>query len=613
MEEFLYLEADEEITSVIDKLRGLEAKSVGLVAPKGSTIAQSLVSLKLLQKEAKKLGKQTALVTSDDVGRNLAAQIGLPVYADVKSSRPLVIDSKVDEEMSREPIEIDMREKPRGQEDYSRQKAHNREGQEDSEAGVGQEQQEKLPKDFTIHRYDEREEESTEPSEIQTGHARPIAEDVEPISRDRDTDEEHFVKRPIGDLKDYSQRQEIEDSRPVRHQDIQNQRLRNKKNGARQLIITIASVIGVVAFAILADLSLAKLVVNLKIEADPIDKTVEIKVEKDRAQVDIDAGIIPGLQVVKENDVEETIAATGEKDAGEKAKGIISFKNESGVDETIASGSTIKSTSSVEFTLDSDVTVPKAALNSAGDKVLGQASGAITAKEAGTQGNMSASTIYAIVGKSKITAGGATTGGVTKKIKIVTKKDIENAKEELKNKNSSSLIEEAKNDNKDKIFLDDAGTLDLSDYQASKNINDEADEFVVKGKLSYTTLVFSGADLKQASVGQVEKTLDEDKGLVSTESDQLVPTIKEQKVGQGYLLLNSQIKSHVGPKIDMKQQALSWRGKAIKKVKEIAGSVSGVEVGSVELKPTWALPIAPIIYKNITINVEYSPKSGSGS
>ena len=51
MDEILYLEPDEEITSVVDKLKGLEANSVGLVAPKGSSIVQSLVSLKLLQKQ----------------------------------------------------------------------------------------------------------------------------------------------------------------------------------------------------------------------------------------------------------------------------------------------------------------------------------------------------------------------------------------------------------------------------------------------------------------------------------------------------------------------------------------------------------------------------------
>lgn len=603
MEEFLYLEADEEITSVIDKLRGLEAKSVGLVAPRGSMIAQSLVSLKLLQKEAKKFGKQIALVTSDEVGRNLAAQVGLSVYADVKSSKPLEINPGLDES-SKKPIEIDMRERAKQPDDKNSNPDDKSARAEKAEEALDEEP---LPKDFTMHRYDEPREAAQTVQEV-VDEPQPKAEE----RHDTSANEEHFIKRPVGDLKDYSRRQEVEDSRPVRYQEVKRGSSRSTSN-KKPVIIAIFSVVAVVLLAIIADLTLSRLTVVLNVKADPIDKTVEVRVEKDRSQIDADAGIIPGTEITKEKDVEATITSTGEKNAGEAAKGIIAFKNESGVDEPISAGSTIVSSNSVEFTLDSDITVPKASLNSAGDKVLGQVSGAITAKEAGTQGNMSSSTVYAVRGKSKITATGATTGGVTKKVKIVTKTDIEKGKQKLQDDNLQALISEAKDSNKDKVFLDDAGSVELTDYQAGSSVNDEADQFTVKGKLSYSVLVFSQADLADISAQEVEKTLSEGEGLARTDSDQIIPTVKEAQISQGYLVISSEVKSHVGPKIDMEEQALSWRGKQIKRVKEIAGSIEGVEVSSVELKPSWALPIAPIIYKHIDINVEYSPKSDSGS
>jgi|GEM_PF-871133 len=613
MEEFLYLEADEEITSVIDKLKGLESKSVGLVAPKGSMIAQSLVSLKLLQKEANKQSKQIAIVTSDEVGRNLAAQVGLDVYADVKSTKPLDISSDPGS-LSKEPIEIDIRDEGKGEPRKSKSEGVKETSQTEPV------EEEKLPKDFTIHRYDEKED--VEDINAATQEIEAEEESIEPeksetvasvVPEHIGKSENEFVKRPVGDLKDYSKRQEIEDSRPIRYQDIKQEKTRDRKViKAKPYVLGILGIIVLASLVLLADLLFAKLTVNLKVEADSIDKTVEVKVEKDRPKSDLDAGIIPGIQVVKEKDVEASIDSTGEKDLGEKAKGIIAFKNESGTDEKILAGSSVRSSSSVEFTLDSEVTVPKASLNSDGDKVLGQASGAITAKEPGTQGNMAASTTYAVVGKSKISASGATTGGVTRKVKIVTKSDIERGKRELQNKNSDALIEEAKSD-KTKVFLDDAGSIELSDYQASKNVNDEADKFVAKGKLRYTTLVFSSDDLKEASIKQVEKTLDQEKGLVTTDSDKISPSIKENQINIGALLLNSQVLSHVGPKIDMKQQAMSWRMKPIKKIKEIAGAIQGVELGSIDLSPQWALPVAPIINKNIKINVEYSPKTDSSN
>lgn len=609
MEEFLYLEADEEITSVIDKLKGLESKSVGLVAPKGSMIAQSLVSLKLLQKEAKRLGKQIAVVTSDEVGRNLASRVGLDVYADVKSSKPLNIDPG-DDGLSKDPIEIDMREKGVD----SKEKTSGPQDQGSVKPVAEEEDHAPLPKDFTLHRYDEAANESLqEPKNEMSSEPNPSDEEVVTSGVEESSEVESFVKRPVGDLSEYSRRREIEDARPVRYEEVKSANQKKKKAPkVKPYVLAVLALVVLCSLVVLVDLLFAKLTVALKVEADPIEKTVEVKAEKDRPKVDLESGTIPGFSVTKEKDVEISVDATGEKDMGEKAKGIITFKNESGVDEKLGSGTSVKSSNSVEFTLDSEVTVPKASLNSSGDKVLGQVSGAITAKDPGSQGNMNASTTYAIVGKSKITASGSTSGGITKKVKVVTKNDIERGKKELQNKNADSLINDVKSD-KTKTFLDEAGNLELLDYQANKNAGDEAGKFVAKGKLRYTTLAFADSDLKEAATKQVEKTLEDEKGLVATDSDKFEPSLKENQINIGTLLLSVKVTSHVGPKIDMKKQAMSWRMKPIKTVKQIVSEVKGVEVGSIELQPRWALPIAPIINKNIKINVEYSPKSNSGS
>jgi len=84
MDRVIYLESDEEITSVLDKLKTVAEKSVILVVPKGSTLLQSLVNLKLLSKKAIELEKEIALITSDKTGRNLASLVGFSVYSDIK-------------------------------------------------------------------------------------------------------------------------------------------------------------------------------------------------------------------------------------------------------------------------------------------------------------------------------------------------------------------------------------------------------------------------------------------------------------------------------------------------------------------------------------------------
>ncbi len=73
----IYLEMDEEVTSVIDKIRKTEFTDVVLVVPKDASISQSVVNLKLIKRKADELNKNVSIVTQDKVARNLAAKIGI--------------------------------------------------------------------------------------------------------------------------------------------------------------------------------------------------------------------------------------------------------------------------------------------------------------------------------------------------------------------------------------------------------------------------------------------------------------------------------------------------------------------------------------------------------
>ena len=83
----LYLEIDEEVTSIVDRMKSLRNKSIMLVIPNRATLLQSIVNLKLLKKQAEKIGKDLSVVTTDKTGRNLASQVGLTVYASVDTDK----------------------------------------------------------------------------------------------------------------------------------------------------------------------------------------------------------------------------------------------------------------------------------------------------------------------------------------------------------------------------------------------------------------------------------------------------------------------------------------------------------------------------------------------
>lgn len=72
-----YIDSDEEIISVIGRLRKVSDAEVCFVVPKRALFLQSLVNLRLLERESKKLGKKICLVIPDEVGRALAERAGI--------------------------------------------------------------------------------------------------------------------------------------------------------------------------------------------------------------------------------------------------------------------------------------------------------------------------------------------------------------------------------------------------------------------------------------------------------------------------------------------------------------------------------------------------------
>jgi len=79
MNNYFYVDVDDEITSVIGRLRHEGSEEVFLVVPKRAIIAQSLVNLKLLSKEAGKLRKKLIFVSPDAQTRKIAEKAGLSV------------------------------------------------------------------------------------------------------------------------------------------------------------------------------------------------------------------------------------------------------------------------------------------------------------------------------------------------------------------------------------------------------------------------------------------------------------------------------------------------------------------------------------------------------
>ena len=79
MRQVFYIESDEEILSVVDRLRVSRADENIFVFPQGALVLRSIVNLYLFDREAKKRRKRVTIVTQDEVGRTMAEKVGIPV------------------------------------------------------------------------------------------------------------------------------------------------------------------------------------------------------------------------------------------------------------------------------------------------------------------------------------------------------------------------------------------------------------------------------------------------------------------------------------------------------------------------------------------------------
>lgn len=82
----IYLEADDEITAVVRRVRAADSGRVVIVAPGRSRATSSAVALRLLARAGEEGGRELAIV-GDALTRSLAAEAGLAAYATADEAR----------------------------------------------------------------------------------------------------------------------------------------------------------------------------------------------------------------------------------------------------------------------------------------------------------------------------------------------------------------------------------------------------------------------------------------------------------------------------------------------------------------------------------------------
>ncbi len=545
MDEVIYLELDEEIPSVIEKMKSLSGKSVALVIPKGAAIIQSVINLKILKKEAEVLKKDIALVTQDRIGRNLASQVGLSVYDSIRSSRPIINPTRPEPESS-EIIELDLSQK-----------------------------QSSKPKGVSVHDY----------------QSSPVQEEV--------SKPKPFFKKQIVNTDaspNYNKSNFSESKTPSFSNSGKNS---NKKHIGKILILLliILVAIGLLYFF------LPSAQINLIFQSEPFETELEILVDNNINKIDESRNAVPGELIEIEKQEIKTFPSTGTKDLGEKASGTIKLSNGTGVEQSLAAGTTFTA-NGLKFVSTESVTVPKATASvDAGGNVVksaGAASVKVQASEAGDKYNIRPSS-FSVNASVSAESSAAMSGGVSKKIKIVTEDDINKAKDEIKKLIIEKNIIELTNKIGKKKFFDSTITHDEISFSSNKTINSEGENFEVRITVKSRTIAYNENEYREVITLALNKNVPDDKEVILSETDEIHTISGNTDFSEGILKLNQKINTHTGPKIDEENIKNSVKGKKIFDAENKIKQDETIKTVDIEIKPSWWPKTLPRLTRRIKV------------
>lgn len=587
----IYLEPDEEITSVIDKLSAVSDHSLALVVPKNSTLFQSLVNLKLLAKEAKEQGKQIAIISTNRVGQRLAEQVGLTTYTSLGSiapgsgSKPIAPSNK--------PV-APTAETINGV----------RVNQYTPDIPVGNMLDEPA-EDLALPAPTA--EEAALPPEVLAGSTLVAADEALSLDKKEAPAQKEIlakddIKNPVVLPPIANESKKDSDSLPP----IVSRTIRMSAPKEPFVmpwkLVAIGSVITLLALLVIY-FFLPKATVVLTFPAKSVDQTLDLTINSQVATGQPNT-VSGNLLTVTESD-KKAITATGQKDIGSKATGGVTLYNKaSSSSVTVAAGTTL-TTSSKTFVLDSTVTIPGASV-SGGNVVAGQANGNITASSSGDAGNVSNATFTINNQPALVYATGSTTGGLTKQVTILSQTDIDGAVNDLKTTLSNQATTDLKGKATKQTLLDNSTAVSVSSQSADQPVGAQVTSANLTMTVQGSVIAFDQTAVTNAVKAAASKDLKSSEQLVVPNATSITLTFKSLADDKSSMVVTTALQGYIVPKIDKTTIAKMIAHHTVSSASTLLKNryqVTGVKVA---LHPSWWPHQLPFLSQAIGVDYGFN-------
>ena len=564
----IYIEAEDDITDILSKVKNAKNKIVALVPPKKAGVLHSAVNFKLITKTATKAEKTVVLVSADESLKRLAATANIPVAKTLQSKPQLPhaddavefgdeVNDEVVEAEDDQPKKIEVKKEGEDEEEPAEEEAPKKKSGKEEKAAAAAAVAKKGKK-------------STEPEELEDD----VIKEEKPSPR---------KKSKVPNFKKYQ----------------------------KFIIAGIVAAILIAGFLIWALLIAPAAKISVWVTTYPNSLSEKVTFTDVEGNDDIDNAILYSESKTLTKTVKAEFEATGELDKGTKATGTVTVVRPVGERITM-NNKNLSIPQGATFTIDgkkfivseggsanvdenhyscvgslmgSTCTISKEVSSGAIKVVAAEVGEAynIGAKSSGISSSVSMPANYSV-------SSSAMTGGTSKIVKIVSEKDIQDAESNLDMSIDSEARDELTEEfGEDYILISSSFSSDNGKITTSPALNEEVGSDVtpqIIKEVKYTIYAVKREDVErfirkiaEATITGDDTQMVHDTGI----SKAFIDTFKD--TGNGTHTGKIKTTFMTGPKITEQIVLDKVKGKRLGEVQPLIKSIKGVK--KVEVKPSY--------------------------
>lgn len=557
--ETLYIDVDDDITTIIDKIQRTKGNILALVLPKRATALQSVVNMKLLKRTAGSTGKNLVLVTGEASLLPLAGLVGLHV-AETPSSKPTIPPAP--DRPSDEPESVDESIAITG----------------DSGIGV-----------------------DAEEFDAESAADTPIGElaGVSHMTDDDQVDEVMLGDDP-GDEDDAP-----EAARPDVALAKKNKKLAVPSFSVfrTRLILGVLLFIFVMGGWFVATRVLPKATISIQTNSQVVKSNLNVTLDTSAKTVDTENKIIPASAQNTTKTYSQQAAATGQQNNGTKASGTVKLAVCIGAPPApadIPAGSTVTANGRTYITQET-ATFSYVAGGGSCFKFSTDNTD-IKALKAGAEYNTGASTTFTTV--SGVSGTGSASGGTDNIVKVVAQGDIDSAKTKISSQDTALIRQNLQSGLQSKGLMPVSSTFIAGDPQVttSASVGDQVDTVTVSATVAYSMLGIKQTDLQTLVVANVKSQIDTKKQKILDDGVAKAIFSQQSQGSPTSAVVNISIQSIAGPELNIDTIKQQVAGKKSGDIEKQLGGLPGVTSIKVNLSPFWVSSV-PTDTSKITVDI----------